>query len=621
MHPIEKSNSERFVDPLFRVGSIVRILIFSVALISLACSEIRKPATEPFFSQTSPPVKQQFRWSNGDRVKTLDPALASAPPETDIVRALFDGLTELHPQTLQEMPAAAESWTPSKDYRTWTFQLRKNITWSDGKPVTASDFVRAWKRLATTKAGSDASFLIDNIAGMRNLQRRERQKASAKLLSSSNTHSEIIPRLPDGESNSNSTSVEDAGEPVPETKKSSVDSGAFGAVAVSDSVLKVTLVNPDKDFPKLVAHPIFSPIAGDGSEFDSKWRSDIKTNGAFRLSDLKEDVLTLERSADYWNRDSVQLEQVQFIAMRNAEQALQAYRAGQIDALTNAELEPLAQKLLAPYNDFRQTVHNALNFYEFNLAQPPFTDRRVREALTIVVERERLTEGEMKGATAPAYHLFPFEGDSDIVITRDVEKAKRLLESAGFPNGANFPAVRLVVNRNDTQQRVARSVARTWKADLNIDTEIIVKESDEMDAVKASGDYDLIRRGLVFPSVDRNACMAAIFLPRSAVRQIADEAPEESTNTNSALPANSATDIPSTAQPDIRSLRRRIESEPAVMETTLEDAVFEFRVVPLYFPVSYSLVKPYVHGFDSNGLDAPSLKTVRIDSNWQPATR
>ena len=79
--------------------------------------------------------------------RSMDPARAVAPPETDLVRAVYEGLTELDPRALTEKPAAAENWTVSDDSRTWTFRLRADARWSNGKPVTAQDFVRSWKRL------------------------------------------------------------------------------------------------------------------------------------------------------------------------------------------------------------------------------------------------------------------------------------------------------------------------------------------------------------------------------------------------------------------------------------------------------------------------------------------
>jgi ABC-type oligopeptide transport system substrate-binding subunit len=104
------------------VSICVYLWIIIFALFLTACSELEKPKTEPFYAQTVPPQKKEFRWSNGKMPKSFDPALAAAPPETDIVRAVFEGLTDTNPKTLEAIPSVAEKWTASEDFKTWMFR-------------------------------------------------------------------------------------------------------------------------------------------------------------------------------------------------------------------------------------------------------------------------------------------------------------------------------------------------------------------------------------------------------------------------------------------------------------------------------------------------------------------
>ena len=285
---------------------------------------------------------------------------------------------------------------------------------------------------------------------------------------------------------------------------------------------------------------------------------------------------------------------------------LTAYKSGDIDAVTNADFEPLALKLLEPFEDFRRRTHAAVNFYEVNHEKPPFDDRRVREALAIAIERDRLTEGEMEGLTQPALAFLPFETNSEVKIIQDKEKALALFEEAGFPGGKDFPVIRLVVNRNETQQRVARAVARMWKQNLNIETEIVVKENAELEQTCNAGDFDLIRRGVVFPTADELMSILAILKP--------PQDPHEPAPATSNEPGVEARDPQSdTRKPLDRSV---VESPDVTMSEA--NAVYELWAIPLYFPTSYSLVKPYVAGFEMNSLDAPSLGDVSIDADWQP---
>jgi len=99
-----------------RLGRSFSLWAFAaVSLVFLAsCSQIGRPNVEPFYAESTPPKVQEFRWSNGKMPKSFDPARAASAPETDIIRAIFEGLTEIDPKTLQEKPAAAEKWTRPK---------------------------------------------------------------------------------------------------------------------------------------------------------------------------------------------------------------------------------------------------------------------------------------------------------------------------------------------------------------------------------------------------------------------------------------------------------------------------------------------------------------------------
>ena len=590
-------------------------IMFTLAFCFTSCSEIEKPQTEPFYAESKPPVKREFRWSNGKTPKTFDPARAAAAPETDFVRALFEGLTDIDARTLKEAPAVAEKWSSSEDFRVWTFQLRKDARWSNGKSVTANDFVISWKRLVTLGDKAAHRELFQNIVGMRTSNVAPVVEPTDFLQTPV-----VIP-----ETNMTPTAVPSplpanvASNPKKETKTVAV--AKFGVEAIDETTLRVTLEQPDKDFPKLVANPIFRPVHGGGAGFETApLDADIVTNGAFTIASISNDGITLDRSESYWNKSAVNLEHVRFVPKENTEAALDAYKKGELDAVTNAAFAPLALKLLTPYEDFRQTTHSALNFYEFNAINPPFDDRRIREALAISIDRDRLTRGELEGAARPALSFLPLGDKKNAKIGFDVARAKQLLEDAGFADSAGFPKIRLLINRNDTQQRVARAVARTWKQNLNLETEIIVKDLSEIEAARASGEYDLVRRGVVLPTVDEMAGMSAIF----GIAETADTASEilpnepEKNHGRSAGPFVQKSDEKETSE--LSETNENAESpflEKNVIVTE-EQAVFELNAIPLYFPMSYSLVKPYVKGFETNGLDAVSLRDVSIDSNWQP---
>lgn len=560
--------------------------------------------------------------------KSFDPALAAAPPETDIVRAIFEGLTDTEPKTLQAVPAIAERWEASEDFKTWTFYLRKDAKWSNGETVKAEDFVRSWKRLAEMGDKVSHYKLLVNIVGMR------KPETEIKTPAAENQEIDSVSRQAAKQAQSfikiqpNSNSAIDTR--INEEKKTETiakkDEPKFGAEATDEFTLKISLIKPDKEFPALVANPIFRPVYGDGKYFEGEQlKADIVTNGAFRIFSIGQDGITLDRAEHYWNKQAVELERVRFVPQESAEKALEAYKAGELDAVTNADFEPLALKLLTPFDDFKRTTHSAINFYEFNIKKPPYNDRYVREALAISIEREKLTQDEMEGATEPALSFLPFDEEKEKKLAQDTEKAKKLLAEAGYPEGQNFPVVKLVVNRNNIQQKIANSVAKMWKENLNIETEVIVKETEEIAEAKKTNDFDIIRRNAVLPTTDETANMIAIFTPKKEVKEKDTEKkpkPDEKIKPESSQNGQGLFEIPTFStlvkEDDEKTILVEHLDETSEAILTEEQAIVELPAIPLYFPTSYSLVKPYILGFEINSLDAPSLKSVRIDVNWQP---
>ena len=601
--------------------AVVSVLLVCSAFLS-SCTEFQQPKVEPFYAVTVPPPKQELRWSNGKAPKSLDPAKAIASPEADIVRAVFEGLTDLDSKSLREIAGVAERWDSSADRRTWTFYLRKDARWSNGDRVTANDFVASWKRAANQSGNGTNSYLFQNIVGFRPKDSEPDKPADFIPPVDGTKADEISPAssiLPRSQLAAPSPARSQPSTAPPGVPKTTPVPQKIGVEAIDDTTLKVSLILPDKDFAKLVANPIFRPVRGVAENLDDIAASPaIITNGPFKITKSGDDGMTLQRSDTYWNRKAIALEQIRFVAAASAEIALNAYKKGEVDVVTNASFEPLALKLLAPYEDFRRSPHSALNFYEFNTEKPPFSDRRVREALTIALDRAKLTEGDLEGINQPAFSLFPLSERGKEDFAQDISRARQLLEKAGFADGKDFPQIRLVINRNDTQNRVARSVARMWKQYLNINTVITQKETAEIEETRKTRDFDLIRRGLVLPTNDELVNIESLL--GSAVKTVpkapAEIKPAEERIFFDDMPRNDAGGPNASADLPVEPPAVDKKEEPQIL--TEADAVFELQVIPLYFPTSYSLVKPYVRGFEMNGLDAPSVKEISIDNNWQP---
>jgi oligopeptide transport system substrate-binding protein len=583
---------------IFRHHRIFRAWLASALLLAVMFGHagcFLDEKVEPFYGRVVVPRAQEFHWSDGGLPQTFDPAFAAAPPDTDLVRAIFEGLTDYDPGTLTPVPAVATRWESSSGGRVWTFYLRDDARWTNGDAVTAADFVRSWRRTMRIGELAPHTELLANIEGAN--------------IATSDTGgvSPTTPPSPQPEKRGSAKAGTNAG-----AANTTSANGRFGVEAVSDRVLRVRLQRPDMNFPALVSHPVFRPVKlTDESSVSRLVANDLVSNGAFSLAKTEGERVLLERANNYWDKDQVALQRVEFVGQKDAESALAAYRAGEVDAVTNAAFEPLAIKLLTPYEDFRRTTYGALTYYSFNTRHSPFDDVRVREALAIGIDRDRISADEMGGATEPAKRFLPETAphtqkpvvDKSELLEKEYERARELLAEAGFAGGKGFPRIRLLINRNEQQRIVAQAVAATWRSVLNIETEIVVKNWDDYEAAIRAGDYDVVRRGIVMQTTDE----------LTNIRMLFQGGAQPSLSSGAGQESASSADVTSGKSPLVKE--KNLSMLPLI--ETEAQALKDLSAMPIYFASSYSLVKPYVTGFDSNVLDAPSLKTVRINTNWK----
>jgi oligopeptide transport system substrate-binding protein len=593
------------------VGNTVRRLaVLGLAVFLSGC--FMDSELSPYYGVSVVPRVQEFRWSDGGLPRVFDPALATSPPDTDAVRALYEGLTDYDPQTGSAIPAVASRWETSSDARVWTFYLRQNANWSNGDSVTAQDFVRSWKRVLNMGGKSPNARLFENIKGATQVLQPSASPAATPTPTPIATPSASAgPKTGSAEIPSkNSISEKSVILPL-----RLPDQPPFvGIEALGTHTLRVELVEPDRDFASLVAHPGFRPVHV-SAEPEQSFNSPI-SNGPFQLAGSGIDGVVLQRSSKYWDADSIQLERVRFVPVNDSESALEAYRSGQVDAVSNTALEPLAIKLLAPYKDFRRVPYAALTFYDFNRLKAPFSDARVREALAITIDRERISQDILGGSTVPADRFLPSSTARDnsggaeeptARFQKNIARARTLLSEAGYPNGEAFPKINLLINRNEQQRVVAQAIASMWKRALGVETSIVAKSWDEYESAMRAGEFDIVRRGVVLPTADEMVSMSLMFDPGEAVEKpVQPPAIDGVAEKGLPRPENPVELPPSGMEP---------QSTPSA--PTEVEAIANFHAIPVFFASSYTLVKPYVRGFDANLFDAPSLKSVKIDTKWQ----
>jgi hypothetical protein len=195
---------------------------------------------ELFYGRVSVPPRQEFRWSDGGLPQIFDPALVAAPPDTDAVRAMFEGLTEYDPRTLTPVSGVATRWESDEEGREWIFHLRHNARWSNGELVTARDFVRSWRRTLQLGERAPHAKLLANLEGAQELTTTQLLRPPVKK-----------------DENGAAAPSPEAGPVAQAAAPAKVE---LGVKALDDFTLKVNLRRTDKNFPALVAHPVFRPV-------------------------------------------------------------------------------------------------------------------------------------------------------------------------------------------------------------------------------------------------------------------------------------------------------------------------------------------------------------------------
>ncbi|MFM2090159.1 MAG: hypothetical protein RLZZ127_648, partial [Planctomycetota bacterium] len=230
-------------------------------------------------------VPQRFVFSNESEPQSLDPGLMTGVLESRIAMALFEGLAMRDPRTLEPRPAAARRWESDPAGLVWTFHLRPEGRWSDGRPVTAHDFVASWRRVLTPATGSEYAGMLYPIAGAEAFHR---------------------------------------GTGTAE---------AVGMRALDDLTLRVELKGPCPWFLDLATFHTLYPVRTDiVAAHGAAWtRERLVGNGPFTLSAWEPRArIVMERSATYWDRDRVLLSRIEARPIDDAEVAWSLFQAGEL---------------------------------------------------------------------------------------------------------------------------------------------------------------------------------------------------------------------------------------------------------------------------------------------------
>lgn len=376
-------------------------------------------------------------------VASMDPQIATDGTSFEVIANTIEGLYQTDSDG-QAVPALVESAEKGEDGLSYTFKLREDATWSNGEPVTAHDFVYAWRRLADPDTGSEYSYIM-GIAGLVNAN-------------------EVL-----------------AGEKAPEE---------LGVQASDDYTLDVQLANPVPYFESLMSFIPFFPLNEDFmTEVGDSYGTSPETllaNGAYEVSSYEPAATTIEldKNEEYYDADNVVLDGVDYQVIKDSQQAMLSYQNGDLDLVT------LAGEQVDLFKDDPEFVNVQAGYLWYispNTLVEGLENANLRKALATSFDKQQITDTILKDGSVPADYIIPdglavgpdgkdFRETSDTYLEYDPEGAKESLEAAKSELGQDSFTFGLLVE--DTESAI--NVAQVLKSQIESNLDGVTIEIEQM---------------------------------------------------------------------------------------------------------------------------------------------
>lgn len=426
--------------------------------------------------------------------QSIDPALNSAVDGAIMLGHMFEGLMKWKDSGV-ETPGSDGTCTnaeltegQAESYEkvvnddgtvTYTFKIRSDARWSDGKPVTAGDFVYSWQRLVTPETAADYNYMIDSVVNA----------------------NEIM-----------------AGD---------MDPTELAVSAPDDSTFVVTLTSDLPYFLEVCAFPATFPVRQDvttkedGTPND-QWTFDVATylcNGPYKLTAWNHNSeIVMEPNEQYYDAANLGPDKITFKLMDDQNAMLSGFNSGDLDFIEDVPQAELPSLIAS--GDLKIVDYIGTYYVCYQTQKAPFDDPRVRQAFTLAVDRTFIVDKVTQAGQVPANGFVPagvydaagstgddfrtvggayysIEGDADYSYEANCEKARELLAEAGYPNGENFPVVEYLYNTSDAHKAVAEALQNMWETELGVKVTLNNQEWAVFLQTRKDGNYSIARNGWI----------------------------------------------------------------------------------------------------------------------------
>jgi oligopeptide transport system substrate-binding protein len=493
----------------------------------------------------------------GPEPDSLDPQKARGFEAQTILRDLCEGLTTLD-KNAAVAPGVASSWSVSADGLTYRFMLRPEARWSNGDRVTAADFVAALMRLVDPATGSAYAQYIDVVA--------------------------------------NAPDIVAGHKPL----------GTLGVAAPDDATLVITLATPAPYLPTLLSHPSTCPVHQPTLRLHPQGfaRPGIMvSNGAFVLKEWVPGAYILAtRNRHYWNDAATALSGVKYLLIADENAELARYRGGELEitfVVPRGQFDWIKAHLP---DQLHVSPQLTTYYYGFNLRRAPFKDDpKLRRALSLVIDREKLTRLVLRVGELPAYGWVPpgiagYTSQSfdyrEVPMEARIAEAQRLYREAGY--SAQKPLTfELRYNSGEVHSKLAIAVASMWKEALGAQVRLTQVEFKSLLEDIDRGDVEMFRSSWV-GDYDDAYSFAQVLKSDFGVNLPHYDNPRYDALLHSAA-----------QQEDTLTRSALLEEAERVM-------LADHPLLPLYFYVNKHLVKPQVQGWYDNVMNVVYSKDLSL---------
>jgi oligopeptide transport system substrate-binding protein len=407
---------------------------------------------------------------NGGEPESLDPAIISGQVEMRIAAGLFEGLTRLDAKTARPIPGLAQSWDVSPDKKTYTFHLRTNLVWSTGEPITADDVVYSWIRALDPATASDYSsqlFCVKNAEDF------------------------------------NAGKIK--------------DSSLVGICALDKFTVRIELNHPTLFFLDICAMQVTYVVPRQTiNKYGDRWpmAKPLPSSGPYELAYWRlNDKIRLKKNPRYWDAANTQSDIIDILPVGSANVALNLYDRGGADIVWDKELVPEQLiDILVQRPDFHTFNYLGTYFIRFNVTKKPFDDPRVRRALALAIDKNRIVKKITRAGEQVAGSIVPI-GTANYTSPEGLgynpDLARKLLAEAGYPGGKNFPRFEYSFSAaggggGKIHENIAIELQQMWRDGLGIQMDLRQLESKIFFYAQSRLDFELSRSSWIGDYDDAN---------------------------------------------------------------------------------------------------------------------